>query len=371
MDYTQLKEELQKHPSTMSSAERMQKYFAGEEVDHIPYALSLIQDVMAEVCGYTSTQMNESFDVFAEVAQRTQDDLGIEGINVRLTLRSMGAALGSERHIPEHGIDYIVRPVLQDYADFDTLPTVDPYNNPVLTPFLERAAKVKERFPDTLLSTGVVGPLSTAVAIRPIESVLKDTRKNPEMLKKLIALGVDLSLDWVRVFTKEFGKATASISDPVTCTDILSRKQFEEFSYPEMQRLASGLYEITGKKPSLHICGHTKGIWKDIKELDISSFSVDNCEDLAELKEALGDTIPISGNVPPVEVLREGTIDMVIESTKECIQKAADSPKGFILAAGCQVPLGTSLENVLAFVYAARRFGAGARIGQLPKGYYL
>lgn len=371
MDYCELKQRMKDIKPEMSPGERSKKYFAGERVDHLPYSLHLVYFALAEILGYTTSQMNEDFDIYAKTIEKARDDLGIEGVNVRLSLRSMGAAMGSILRYPEHGVDNIQEYVLQSYDDWDKMTDPNPYNNLILTPMLEQADKLRKRFPDMQLSTGVVGPLSTAIAIRPIEKVLRDTRKNPEKLKKLIALGVDNSLKWVEVFTKEFGPASASISDPVTCTDTISRSQFEEFSFPELKRLVNGLKEITGFKPSLHICGHTKGIWKDLRELDISSFSVDNCEDLGEVCQALGDKFPILGNVPPVEVLRMGTIDDVIESVKDCISKAAASPKGYILATGCQVPIGTPMENLDAFIYAARKYGRDAKLGEMPKGLFF
>lgn len=368
MDYNELKENMKDVKSEMRPSERTKKYFSNEVVDHIPYSLHLVYYALAEIHGYTTSDMDADFDIYAEIIEKAREDLGLEGINARLSLRTMGASMGSTLHFPKRGIDTIEKHILQDYNDWDKMIDANPYNNKILLSLLEEAEKLKNRFPDMTLSTGVVGPLSTAIAIRPIEKVLRDTRKNPEKLKELIALGVDNSLKWVEVFTKEFGPATASISDPVTCTDIISRSQFEEFSFPELKRLVSGLKDITGLKPSLHICGHTKGIWEDLKELEISSFSVDDCEDLAEVCEALGNHLSIVGNVPPVDVLRNGSIDDVINSVKNCIRKGALSPKGYTLATGCQVSLGTPKENLDAFVYAARKYGAGAKLGQLPKG---
>ena len=135
-----------------------------------------------------------------------------------------------------------------------------------------------------------------------------------------------------------------------------------------MEKLVNGLIEITGIKPSLHICGHTKGIWEDIKKLNISSFSVDNVEDLGELKEVLGDIMPILGNVPPVEVMRFGSVNDVIEACKSCIRKGSTSQRGYILGTGCQIPPGTSEKNLKAFVWAARTYGAGAKLGEMPEG---
>lgn len=75
--------------------------------------------------------------------------------------------------------------------------------------------------------------------------------------------------------------------------------QFEEFSFPELKRLELGKKEITGSKPSLHICGHTKGILEDLKKLEISSFSLDNCEEISETREVLGDILPLLGMYHP------------------------------------------------------------------------
>ena len=76
----------------------------------------------------------------------------------------------------------------------------------------------------------------------------------------------------------------------------------------------------------------------------------------------------ISGNVPPVEVLKYGTIDEVIASVISCLKKGSDSPMGYALAAGCQVPPGVPRENLYAYIYAARKYGRGAKKGCLPKG---
>ena len=35
---------------------------------------------------------------------------------------------------------------------------------------------------------------------------------------------------------------------------------------------------------------------------------------------------------------------------RDCIMKAADSPRGFVLATGCEVPINTPHENMVAFL---------------------
>ena len=80
-------------------------------------------------------------------------------------------------------------------------------------------------------------------------------------------------------------------------------------------------------------------------------------EDIEEAKEILGPHMSIQGNVPPVEVMRLGTPYDVLRSAKECIRKGFDSPKGYTLTSGCQMPVGTPEENMQALMDAARIFG--------------
>ena len=143
---------------------------------------------------------------------------------------------------------------------------------------------------------------------------------------------------------------------------------YDEYAFPYQERLANAVYEITGNKPVCHICGKSKELWEDLGRLNISGYSVDNVEDIGELKEILGDKMLIIGNIAPVEVMNLGTVDDVIEAVKTCIIKAADSPKGYLLHTGCDVPIKTPLSNLEAYIYAVKKYGRNARIGRLPEG---
>ena len=94
-----------------------------------------------------------------------------------------------------------------------------------------------------------------------------------------------------------------------------------------------------------------------MRDTGIGCFSLDNVEDLTEAKEVLGNHMCIQGNVPPVEIMKNGTPEEVMEAAKICIQKGYDSPKGFVLTSGCQLPIGTPKENMHALMDAARIYG--------------
>ena len=87
-----------------------------------------------------------------------------------------------------------------------------------------------------------------------------------------------------------------------------------------------------------------------------------------KVADTYGDKIAISGNLSPVDVLKEGTIEDIEEHVKRCIAQAGDNPCGYNLCPGCTTPVGTSKEHMIAFMNAAAVYGKGARKGCMPKG---
>jgi uroporphyrinogen decarboxylase len=79
--------------------------------------------------------------------------------------------------------------------------------------------------------------------------------------------------------------------------------------------------------------------------------------DIGEAKVRVGDKVALLGNVRPTTVMYLGTPDDVRDNAKECLAKAWDSPKGYILGLGCGLPIDTPPANLHALVQAAREYG--------------
>lgn len=363
-------EEFKNYQVTMTEEERMQKYFAGERVDHIPFQIEEFDMPFWNNQGYTTYDVNHNFDLFVDLQKKKFEEYDINGLALGYGLQNFGEALGSELTEPKNGVSRITRYAMAAGIDLSNFEVPTTSNNHYIKDVFEEMKKLKEIFPDQGITPFSVGPVSLATELRPIEMFLRDLRKEPENVKNLLEFVTKSSLTFMEEFTREFGKYEAFIPDPISSSDLLSKDQFEKYSFPYLNELIDGINEITGYKPTLHICGHTKKFWPYLYELNISSFSVDNCEDIGETKEFFGDKFVVIGNIPPTEVMRFGSPEDVIEAVKECIKKAADSPNGYILNLGCDMPIGTSEENIAAFFYAARKYGANAKMGEIPEAVY-
>lgn len=88
-----------------------------------------------------------------------------------------------------------------------------------------------------------------------------------------------------------------------------------------------------------------------------SVISLDNVVDMEVAKERIGDKVVIMGNVKPVDSMKMGSKQDIYEDVKDCLNKCYDSPKGYILATGCQIPIGTPKENIYHFMEVGRQYG--------------
>ncbi len=368
MTYEELKREMEKYPETMSQGERAQKYAAGEEVDHIPFSIQSNEEAMANIFGYTTAQWRNDVKVHIDVIKRRKDEFNIVGLAAGLRLRTMAQAVGSEIYFPEVGIDRVTKPVLTDLSMLKDLMKDNPKKNPVFLAVLQRGIDLKAAFPEMGIAMPVAGPFTNACLIRPVEMILRDTVKHKEELNDLLKWCVDYTVAYAEMFADEFGGSGCTICDPISCADILGKRNYKKFSEPYLEYLIEGLTQTLGRKPGIHICGKTSPLWDDMLNLKVASFSVDNMENLADARDKMGPVFGLVGNVAPVDVMLNGSIDDVINTCKDCIIKGSEAQNGYTLGTGCQVPIGTPRENFDAFIYAACKYGRGAKKGCLPKG---
>jgi uroporphyrinogen decarboxylase len=108
---------------------------------------------------------------------------------------------------------------------------------------------------------------------------------------------------------------------------------------------------------TLHICGKTQPIWEAMADTHADCLSIDNAADLEAAKHAVGNRVRLMGNIPPSEIMLQGTRDEVREAVRACVRKAHDNPRGLIVASGCSLPVETPYGNIDAMLDAVREIG--------------
>lgn len=340
----------------MTPNERLAAFMTGKPMDRI-LAIPITCSMSGLALGMTHKEKRSSAlnEAKAQIAcyERFGHDLTI----VEYGLHGVGAALGTEMSDPEDAVPAIMKHVLEDLNDVDKLDMskLELKNDKAFQMHLDAARIIMDEIGNEV-STGVLitGPFTAASSIYKTENLLRATRKNPEKLHQLIRFCTDA----LKMIYREFIKAGCIIilCDPIASGTILNRKQYLEFVLPYTMELIKDIHDAKGMV-CYHICGDTTAIVGDMVKSGCDMLSIDNRVDLAYTKEVAGDKVPILGNVDPVEVLILGNTNDVDLAVKTCMQKAYDSPCGYILASGCDLSGAVPLENIDQFMASARKYG--------------
>ena len=136
---------------------------------------------------------------------------------------------------------------------------------------------------------------------------------------------------------------------------------FRQLALPAVRR-AIELATAAGLPTHIHSCGPERELVKIMAE-ETNLSVIDPLEippmgdcNLAELKRLWGDRITLKGNLHTTSVMLHGSVDEVINASRQAIDNAAAGGR-FILSTGDQCGRDTPDENILAMIETARTYG--------------
>ncbi len=337
----------------LTSLERTTLYGQGKAVDRIPCCIDG-GETMAPLIGCSIRDYYFSGEKMCQVEEYIHERFGSDSAGLTTTLRGMAEAMGSQVEYSDTRTAQLQKPALR-LNDVDGAKLVDVDKDGRLPIILEAVSLTKQRLGGQVsVSCSVTAPFTVAAMVLGTEHLLIGMIKKPEKVHQLMEVIVENNKRLLkRIVDMGVG---IGIPDPISSTSLISLEQYRKFSLPYFRQMVDYIKSIGGSC-GLHICGTSRALWEDLRETGIGAFSLDNVEDLTEAKAVLGSHMGIQGNVPPVDVMLRGTPQDVLRSSRECILKGYDSPKGYTLTSGCQLPIGTPEANMQALMDAARIYG--------------
>ncbi len=337
----------------MTPKERLDALLEGKPYDRVPCSLN-VGNHAAKLLGLKASEFARSVDKQVEGIIASYTEYGVEFLGPHANILGV---LGLKYAYPENSTPYVIEPLIKDPSDLDRLEIPDFRNAEQMQVFWETVKRLKDEIGDEVpISIGMSGAFSGSSALRGIDNFLRDLYQNPEFVHKLLRFVLDCTI----AFVKELGKygVRFGVFDPVSSGSLVSAKIYRTFAKPYHKELIEVMKENGDSHPMLHICGNTTKIWKDMAETGAGILSLDNIIDLEAAKKEVGGQVVLMGNVRPTDTMLLGNPQTVEENVLECIAKAADNPKGYMMALGCGTPLNTPSENIRALVQATRKYGA-------------
>lgn len=340
----------------MTSLERMDAFSKGKPYDRIP-CCPFLGESCAPLFGHSIKDHNFKIEAIIDTAIGSYNLFKPDGISTGPGLQGIPEAMGTTIDFRENSTPAFKKAAIESIDDVHKLKIIDPYKDGRVGLFLEALKVIKDKLSGKVgVGTTLGGPFTIAAFLIGTEKFLKDIILQPdEKIHKLMNIATENALAYIDAACA-IG-LVPGIADPIASSTMISQRVFAKYAKPYLKICVDRIYELTGQRPTLHICGKTEKVWKDMVETGIANLSLDNEDDLEKLKKLHGNDVCIIGNVDPVKTILMGTKEEIFLETKKCIEKGKNSPKGHILATGCDVPIGTPIENIQNFVDAARYYG--------------
>jgi len=239
------------------------------------------------------------------------------------------------------------RKVLHSPIDIERLEKPDPRKHGLLPFVIKRLKHLQpeiEKAGHKIRFAVARGPLNIASFLMGTSEFMEALKTEPELIHRLLAIITEFLVDWIAVQREAF----PSIDGIFLLDDIVgfvSRRDFEIFGLPYLQRA----FNTDVSVKFFHNDAPSKASSSLLEKAGVNLLNFGTQHTLAEMKAWTNNRITLMGNIPPRDVLAEGTPADVKNSVREML-KALDDRSRLIVSCGGGMPPHVSTENIQALI---------------------
>ncbi|MFC1840193.1 uroporphyrinogen decarboxylase family protein [Thermodesulfobacteriota bacterium] len=188
------------------------------------------------------------------------------------------------------------------------------------------------------------GPLNIASYLMGTTELLTNMMMHPDKIQLLIEKITLFLKDW-----HDFQKENFPTIDGIFLLDdiigFLGEPEFRKFGFPYFKELFGGDHSVK----FLHNDAPCRVSAPLLPEMGINLFNMGFDVHLNELKKLTDNKVTMMGNIPPRDVLAEGTLEEVVKATNDLFNSLKDKSR-VIMSCGGGMPPNVGSENIQAFI---------------------
>lgn len=256
--------------------------------------------------------------------------------------------LGCTSRITEVGSPSVIEPALHSFDEVADLALVDTgASSRVQSSLVAAEALLEELGDEVFCYASLPLPFTLAGHLLGVADLMTGLIEHSAETHRLIEFSTEVIIRHLRLYA-DLGVHGFVLSDPTASGELISPRHYEEYAAPSARSVIEVLEKL-GMPSILHVCGKTTKILPLVADTGSTAFSFDASVDTAVVKEAIGASVCLLGNLDPVGLLLDGSPDMVREEARSCVAKGWEGG-GFVLGSGCDLSLHTPLENIRAMI---------------------
>ena len=337
----------------MTPKDVMLKAFEGGKADRLPVTLFGAGMWSIKAYGTSFEALAKDADTMTAMLVAMSEKLKCDVVYAGSGYNNFHAAtLGSKIKFREIGAPDLEHHFVSSEEDLARLDRTAIDRDETISTVIKSLRQTKAKIGGTYLVTMTAwGPFTLAARFVGEETMMKATFKKPAFVEKVVDFATDLLIHLYEPLVSDGTLELISLADPTASGDLISRKQFEKFAVPALKKFTDWS-RSKSVHTLVHICGNTTDRLDLFPLTGASCISLDHKTDIAKAKETLHGKMCFGGNVDPVKIMLNGTVQDV-EAACTGIIKAAATDGGFVLMPGCDIPPTVPYENIQKFIQVA------------------
>jgi MtaA/CmuA family methyltransferase len=325
----------------VTGRERVFSYLQGKTVDKIPN-FNITMYFAAKYAGIPYGRFCLDHKAIVEANVKTSLDFGFDIINQMCDPYRETDDFGAEFEYYEDKMPKCRGLLLEDKKRIHSLKPFHPLEKPRSLERIKAVRLAKEKVGNELVVYGHLdGPIAVAVMLRGMENFMMDFYDDPDFVEELLEIITQVNIATVR---EEIKAGADMIVMGEAAASLLSPEIYRKYGIKYEKRVIDAIHE-NGAIARMHICGNTTHLLPYFTQLGLDIIDLDWMVDLANAQKVFDNKLFISGNIDPVSIYLQGSREAVREKIKDLISLGYDN---LIISSGCEIPMNSPVENVLA-----------------------
>lgn len=307
-----------------------------------------------DLTGYSIKVAQQNHGVHFACIKELVDVLHPDVAFMMMDLSVEANALGLPVRFPTDESSTVEKHPVETIAHLDRYRSINVLYDSRIQSYVKTAEMMRIGLPEEVLVCAyVTGPLTLAGLLRSAQQVAMDSILDPELLHGLCRFTTGIIQEYASALINA-GADLICILEPTAV--VLGPDQFRQFSAYYVNHIIES-YKYANVETVYHICGNTMHLIKEMAASGVAALSLDSPRtgiDMAKVAQMVPENVLIIGNINPTGIMKDGTVDEVRQATAELLEQMKPFPN-FILSTGCDLPTGTPLENLMAFMETGRK----------------
>ena len=305
-----------------------------------------------EIIGKSVKEAVSDGQVHYQAIKAVSEHFNTTACTVIMDLTVESEAFGAEIKLPDNEVPTVLGRLVSDAASVEALvvPGLDKGRVPA---YLMASKLAAENFTDKPVFSGCIGPYSLAGRLYDMSEIMVAIYIEPETIQLLLSKCTEFLINYCKAL-KATGTQGVIIAEPAA--GLLSGDDCLTYSSFYVKQIVDAVQDDSFTV-ILHNCGNTGQCTDAMVASGAGALHFGNAIDMIEVLKQCPNDVVVMGNLNPVGVFKQGSVESVKEQTLQLLQKTAGY-KNFVISSGCDLPPFVPEANIRAFLDTVAAFNS-------------